>query len=482
MPDADIGLVGLSVMGGNLVPTMERNGFRGVVFNRTRASTEKFMGEKAKGKNIAAAFSLEDFVKALKKPRRVMLMVKAGAPVDALIDKLAPLLDAGDIIIDGGNSHFKDTMRRDTHLVERGIRFLGVGVSGGEKGALEGPAIMPGGARDAYEAVEPVLTKIAAKVGGEPCCTYIGPGGAGHFVKMVHNGIEYGDMQLIAEAYQIMRDGLRLPVPEISDVFGMWNEGELESYLIEITADVLGQADSSGDGYLVDHIVDAAGAKGTGAWTVAASLELGVAVPTIFAAVATRAISSHTDERKLLAGELAVPVVPQAGDNLAFVEILEQALYVAKISSYAQGMGLIAAAARNRDYGFGSLDLAAIAGIWRGGCIIRARFLDDIARAFEESPGLANLMAARTFAKRVQERLPSLAEVTTQARSMRVPTMAMDASLAYILEVTSARLPGASLTQAQRDYFGSHTYQRTDAAGVFHTEWTTPGRPEVKQE
>jgi len=482
MASADIGLIGLSVMGGNLVLNMERNGFRVAVFNRTRSRTEKFMSEKAEGKKVTATFALPDLVAALARPRRIVLMVKAGGPVDAFIENLAELLDEGDIIIDGGNSHFKDTIRREAQLAARGLRFMGVGVSGGEKGALEGPSIMPGGTREAYDAVEPVLVKIAAEVNGEPCCTYIGPGGAGHFVKMVHNGIEYGDMQLIAECYHIMRTGLGLPPEEISDVFGMWHEGPLESYLIEITADILGQPDPSGEGPLVDSILDTAGAKGTGAWTVAGALELGVAVPTISAAVAARAISTAKDSRGHLAEALSIDTKPLEGDSLEFVETLERALYVARISCYAQGMDLIAAAGRHDKYGFGGLDLAAIARLWRGGCIIRARFLDDVAAAYADSDSRTHLLAAAPFAQAVTAGLPVLAEVCARAKEMLIPTTALDASLGYILQAASGCLPGARLIQAQRDYFGSHTYRRTDADGAFHTEWTTPGRPQVKEE
>ncbi|MFQ5340670.1 MAG: NADP-dependent phosphogluconate dehydrogenase, partial [Anaerolineae bacterium] len=394
MEQHDIGLIGLAVMGQNLVLNMERNGFGVAVFNRTGSKTTAFVEGPAAGKNVTATYEIADFVGALKKPRIVMIMVKAGWPVDAFIEKLKPHLEPGDLIIDGGNSFFRDTERRSEELAADGIQYLGVGISGGEEGALWGPSIMPGGHQEAYARVEPIYTAIAAKVDGEPCVTYLGPKGSGHYVKMVHNGIEYGDMQLIAEAYDILHRGLGLTNDELHEVFARWNEGVLSSYLVEITADIFTYIDEETGRPLVDLILDKAGQKGTGRWTSENALDLGVATPTINAAVEGRIISAYKAEREAAAGVLAGPDSAYSGDRLAFIDAVRDALYASKICSYAQGFALLRAASDEYDY---SLKNGEIARIWRGGCIIRARFLDDIRAAYADQPDLPNLLLAPFF-------------------------------------------------------------------------------------
>ena len=466
MSKCDIGLIGLAVMGQNLVLNMADHGYRVAVFNRTAARTEEFMREKAGDRPIVATYDLKDFVEALERPRVVMLMVKAGWPVDAFIEKLVPLLEPGDIIIDGGNSYFKDTERRHDQLAEKGIHFLGVGISGGEMGARYGPSIMPGGPREAYERVRPIFEAIAAKVDGEPCVTYIGPRGAGHYVKMAHNGIEYGDMQLIAEAYDILHRGLGLNTDQLHETFARWNEGVLSSYLIEITADIFTHKDDITGKPLVDVILDVAEQKGTGLWTTQESLNLMVPTPTINAAVEARIISMYKQER-----ERASQVLPGPEGNMwggdTFVDFVGDALYAAKICSYAQGFALLHKASEAYEY---NLNYGEIARIWRGGCIIRARFLDDIRRAFAEEPDLPNLLLAPFFREALAERHAALRRVVQVATALGIPTPAMSASLAYYDSYRSARLP-ANLIQAQRDYFGAHTYKRIDMEGTFHTEW-----------
>ncbi len=468
MSKCDIGLIGLAVMGQNLVLNMEDHGFCVAVYNRTAARTKEFMEKRAQGRRIVATYELEDLVNALKRPRIIMLMVKAGWPVDAFIEKLEPLVEPGDIIIDGGNSYFKDTERRAKELAKKGIHFLGVGISGGEEGARHGPSIMPGGPREAYETVRPIFEAIAAKVDGEPCVTYLGPRGAGHYVKMVHNGIEYGDMQLIAETYDILHRGLKLSAGELHEVFARWNEGPLSSYLIEITADIFKKKDDVTGKPLVDVILDVAEQKGTGLWTSEQGLELKVPTPTINAAVEARIISMYKEERTQAAYLLKGPESRQNVNRPDFIGSLEMALYVAKITSYAQGFALLRRASTEYEYGF---DYGEIARIWRGGCIIRAQFLDDIRRAYAETPDLPNLMLASFFQNAVNTHHPSLRQAVATAASWGIPVPAMSASLAYYDAYRSERLP-ANLIQAQRDYFGAHTYRRIDMEGVFHTEWT----------
>ncbi|RMF28021.1 MAG: decarboxylating NADP(+)-dependent phosphogluconate dehydrogenase [Chloroflexi bacterium] len=468
MSEHDIGLIGLAVMGQNLVLNMERHGFRVAVYNRTAARTQAFIEGPAAGKRITATYALEELVAALKRPRVVMLMVKAGAPVDIFIGKLKPLLEPGDILIDGGNSFFKDTERRSQELEAAGIHYLGVGISGGEEGALWGPSIMPGGQREAYARVEPIFTAIAARVNGDPCVTYIGPRGAGHYVKMVHNGIEYGDMQLIAEAYDLLHRGLGLSAQELHRVFARWNEGVLSSYLIEITADIFTRLDEETGRPLVDLILDEAEQKGTGRWTSQDALDLGVPTPTINAAVEARILSAYKEERERAAQVLSGPQGRFSGDRETFINAVGDALYAAKVCTYAQGMALLREA--SRAYGY-DLNYGEIARIWRGGCIIRARFLDDVRAAFAEEPDLPNLLLAPFFREAVASRQEAWRTVLQTAIALGIPTPALSASLAYFDGYRSARLP-ANLIQAQRDYFGAHTYRRVDREGVFHTEWT----------
>ena len=469
MKAQDIGLIGLAVMGQNLVLNMERNGFGVAVFNRTAPTTEAFITGAAAGKNITAAYTIEDLFASLKKRRIIMIMVKAGAPVDAVIAQLKPHLKPGDLVIDGGNTHFPDTERRSKEMEALGILYMGVGVSGGEEGALKGPSIMPGGPKAAYALVEPLFKAIAARVNDEPCVSWIGPRGAGHFVKMVHNAIEYGDMQLIAEAYDLLHRGLGLSGTELHKVFAQWNKGPLCSYLIEITADIFACPDPETNNPLVDMVLDQAEQKGTGRWTIQTALELGVPIPTIAAAVDARVLSSYKNERTEAAKAFPIPQTPYAGDRDAFIRAVGDALYVAKICSYAQGMALMRKAGEAYDY---PLDYGEIARIWRGGCIIRARFLDDVRAAFQENPDLTNLLLAPFFREAVLSRHAALRQIVKTSAEAGIPTPGMSASLAYFDSYRSGRLP-ANLTQAQRDYFGAHTYRRVDREGVFHTKWTT---------
>jgi 6-phosphogluconate dehydrogenase len=467
MATSDIGLFGLAVMGENLVLNMERNGFSVAVYNRTRSVTEAFAAGRAKGKRVTPCYTLEEFVGALSKPRKIMLMVKAGDPVDQVIAQLKPLLDEGDLLIDGGNSFFKDTERRAVALAQEGLNYIGTGVSGGEEGALWGPSIMPGGQFEAYQMVEPILTAIAAKVDGEPCVTYLGPRGAGHYVKMVHNGIEYGDMQLIAEAYDILHRGLGLSAAELHETFADWNEGELQSYLIEITRDIFAKRDEETGKPLVGVVLDEAQQKGTGKWTSQNALDLGAPTQTINAAVESRIISAYKEERVAASEVLTGPTATFTGDREAFVRDVRDALYAAKICSYAQGMALLRAA--SEEYGY-DLELGGIARIWRGGCIIRARFLNDITAAYQRNPALANLLLDPYFREAILSRQAALRRVVQVAVELGIPCLAMSASLGYFDAYRTARLP-ANLTQAQRDYFGAHTYRRIDKEGVFHSEW-----------
>ncbi len=468
MRKAQFGLIGLAVMGENLALNVERNGFSMAVYNRTAARTQEFMEKRAVGKNIQAAYSIAEFVELLERPRRILLMVKAGAPVDDMIRQLLPYLEKGDLVIDGGNSLFTDTDRRADELQQSGIRYIGTGVSGGEYGALHGPSIMPGGQPEAYVLVEPILTAISAKVNGEPCVTYIGPRGAGHYVKMAHNGIEYGDLQLIAEAYDILRHVLGLSAAELHTIFSEWKQGKLSSYLIEITADIFAVNDEKTGRPLVDLILDQAGQKGTGKWTSQNSLDLGVPIPTINSAVSERHLSGYKAERVAASAILSGPEVAFNGDRTAFIQAVGDALYAAKVCSYAQGFALMRKA--SQEYGY-DLNYGEIARIWRGGCIIRASFLDDIRQAFQHNPDLPNLLVDPAFAGRVNQAQAALRQVVAQAALNGVPCPAMAASLAYYDSYRSERLP-ANLIQAQRDYFGAHTYQRVDEEGTFHTEWT----------
>jgi len=463
----DIALIGLAVMGQNLVLNMERNGFKVAVYNRTQSITDAFMKGISAGKKITPFYSLKDLLASLKKPRKVIIMVKAGPPVDDVISQLKKYLEPGDIIIDGGNSFFQDTERRSHELESERLQFIGTGISGGEEGALWGPSIMPGGKREAYITIEPILTAIAAKVDGEPCVTYIGPRGSGHYVKMIHNAIEYGDMQLIAEAYDILHRGLGLSIAELHQVFTRWNEGPLSSYLIEITADIFTYIDEKSGQPLIDFILDQAGQKGTGLWASHNALDLTVPIPTIQAAVEARILSALKSER-----EEAAKIFPQtdmtySSNHENFIDEVGDALYASKICSYAQGMALLRVASHQYRY---ALNCGEISRIWQGGCIIRARFLNDIRAAYMKDPELPNLLIAPFFKDVLVERQKAWRHVVETAINLGIPMPAMNASLAYFDAYRSARLP-ANLIQAQRDYFGVHTYRRLDRDGIFHTEW-----------
>ena len=460
------GVIGLAVMGENIALNVERNGFPISVYNRSREKTDAFMANRAGGKNVVAAYSLEEFVASLERPRRILVMVKAGKPVDAVIDQLMPLLDPDDMIIDGGNSLYEDTERRVKVLESAGFRFIGMGVSGGEEGALNGPSLMPGGTQAAYESIEPIVQKIAAQVSDGPCVTYIGPGGAGHYVKMVHNGIEYGDMQLIAEAYDLMKNVLGLSHEQLHEVFAQWNTTEeLDSFLIEITADIFTKTE--GDVALVEKILDAAGQKGTGRWTVMTALDMGVSIPTITAAVNARIMSSIKEERVAASREINGPSGQITENTTLWINKIRDALYCSKICSYAQGMALLRKASETFDYG---LKLDECARIWKGGCIIRARFLNKIQHAFIENPELPNLLLAPEFKQTILDRQAAWRDVVAMAAQYGIPVPAFSASLDYFDSYRRAQLP-QNLTQAQRDYFGAHTYQRIDKEGTFHTEW-----------
>ena len=471
MTQRTFGVIGLAVMGENLALNVESRGFPIAVYNRTSAKTETFMAERAKGKDVKAAYSLEEFVQMLERPRKILVMVKAGKPVDAVIEQLKPLLDKGDMIIDGGNSLYEDTERRTRDLEATGLGFVGMGVSGGEEGALNGPSLMPGGTEAAYKELEPILTKIAAQVPDGACVTYVGPGGAGHYVKMVHNGIEYGDMQLIAEAYDVMKNGLGLDHEQLHEVFAEWNTtDELNSFLIEITADIFKYIDPETNLPLVDLILDAAGQKGTGRWTVVSSLELGVPIPTMYAAVNARVMSAYKDERVAASKQLTGPTGKYDGDQQAFINKVRDALYCSKMCSYAQGMALLSKASKEFNF---NLNLSECARIWKGGCIIRAGFLGKIQSAFIDNPELPILLLAPEFKQSILDRQAAWREVLAVSNKLGIPVPAFSASLDYFDSYRRARLP-QNLTQAQRDYFGAHTYERTDQPrGEFmHTEWT----------
>ncbi|MFY8217008.1 MAG: decarboxylating NADP(+)-dependent phosphogluconate dehydrogenase [Chthoniobacterales bacterium] len=470
MSQSDIGLIGLAVMGENLVLNMESKGFSVSVYNRTTAVTEKFAEGRAKGKNIVATKSLEEFVSSLARPRKAMIMVKAGNPVDAVIDQLVPLLEPGDIIIDGGNSLWTDTQRREKSLKEKGLHYMGCGVSGGEEGALKGPSMMPGGSQESWEAVGPIFQKIAAIVDGEPCCRHMGPDGAGHYVKMVHNGIEYGDMQLICEAYAILKATINPSAEEFHAIFKEWNQGELNSYLIDITEKIFTKVDPETGNPLVDMIVDRAGQKGTGKWTVMNAVEHAVVLSTINAAVEARILSSMKEQRVAASEILPAPeVAPFAGNRQELIDAVRDALYASKIVSYAQGLDLLATA--GKFYGW-NLNFGDIATIWRGGCIIRAHFLNRIKEAYERNPNLENLLLDPFFTDIIRTTQSNWRLAVVSAVQAGVASPAFSASLAYYDSFRSARLP-ANLLQAQRDFFGAHTYERTDkpVGEFFHTEW-----------
>ena len=468
MSKQSFGLIGLAVMGENLALNIERNGFPIAVYNRSREKTDAFMATRAQGKNVKPTYSLPELVESLERPRKILIMVKAGAPVDAVINELKPLLEPEDILIDGGNSLYTDTDRRTAELAAAGLQFIGMGVSGGEEGALKGPSLMPGGQKSAYDALAPILTKIAAQVDDGPCVTYIGAGSAGHYVKMVHNGIEYGDMQLIAEAYDLLKTGLGMGAQELHETFAAWNQTELSSFLIEITADIFTKMDEDGTP-LVEKILDKAGQKGTGKWTVESAFELGVPIPTMIAAVTARVISSYKADRVAASKVLTSYTTGKYdGERGEFINAIRDALYCSKICSYAQGMALLGKASQEMNYG---LNLSEIARIWKGGCIIRAGFLNLIKEAFRRRPDLPNLLLDEHFTQSILSKEKAWRTVVMTAAQIGIPVPAFSASLDYFDSYRRERLP-QNLTQAQRDYFGAHTYERIDREGSFHTEWT----------
>ena len=472
MKKADIGLIGLAVMGENLAMNMESKGFTVAVYNRSTEKVDAFLAGRAAGRNFIGCHSPEELVQALSKPRKIFMMVKAGAAVDALIEQLLPLLDEGDILIDGGNSHYPDTMRRTATLESKGLLYVGCGVSGGEEGALKGPSMMPGGSPAAWEHVKPIFQAICAKVeDGSPCCDWVGENGAGHFVKMVHNGIEYGDMQLICEAYQLMRDGLGMTSDEMGEVFAAWNRTELDSYLIGITADILRHRENGE--ITVEKILDRAGQKGTGKWTSITALDEGVPLTLISEAVFARCLSAQKDERVQAAALYARQIPAFSGDRAAVLESLRMALYASKIVSYAQGYALMRTAAKTNGW---NLNYGGIALMWRGGCIIRSVFLGKIKEAFDKNPALENLLLDEYFCRTLKELIPAWREVVALAVKTGIPMPAFSSALSWFDGYTSASLP-ANLLQAQRDYFGAHTYERIDAprGQMFHTNWTGHG-------
>ncbi|MBN2048157.1 MAG: decarboxylating NADP(+)-dependent phosphogluconate dehydrogenase [Anaerolineaceae bacterium] len=473
MANCDIGLIGLAVMGQNLVLNMNDHGFKVAVYNRTTSKVDEFINGEAKGTQIEGAYSLEELVSKLKRPRRIMLLIKAGSPVDATIESLLPLLEPGDIIIDGGNSNYNDTIRRLEYVESKGFYYIGTGVSGGEEGARTGPSIMPGGSPQAWEHVKPILQAVSAHVeDGSPCCDWVGEGGAGHYVKMVHNGIEYGDMQLIAESYQLMKDVLGLSNEEMHKVFADWNKGKLDSYLIEITRDILGYKDANGES-VVDVILDTAGQKGTGRWTAISALDFGIPLNLITEAVLARSLSALKDERVKASKIISGPKAAFDGDKAAFIQDIHDALYASKIISYTQGYMLMQQAAR--EYGW-KLNYGGIALMWRGGCIIRSVFLGNIKDAFVRNPELENLLFDDYFKTEVENAQAAWRRVIAKAVEIGIPVPAMSSALAFFDSFRSERLP-ANMIQAQRDYFGAHTYERVDRprGEFYHTNWTGEG-------
>lgn len=467
MSKQQIGVIGLAVMGKNLAFNIESRGYTVSIFNRSRSKTDEMMQE-ANGKNIVPTYTLEEFVASLEVPRKILIMVKAGEATDATINELKPLLQKGDILIDGGNAFFPDTRRRNQELSELGIHFIGTGVSGGEEGALTGPSIMPGGQREAYELVAPILTAISAKVGDDACCTYIGPDGAGHYVKMVHNGIEYGDMQLISESYFLLKHLLGLSAEELHEVFSEWNQGELDSYLVEITADIFKKYDDETGKPMVDVILDKAGQKGTGKWTSQSALDLGVPLPVITESVFARFISALKDERVAASKQIQGPKpAPFTGDRAKFIENIRKALYMSKIVSYAQGFAQMKAASEEYNW---NLQYGEIAMIFRGGCIIRAGFLQKIKEAYDRDANLNNLLLDPYFKEIAENYQGALREVIAAAIMNGLPVPTLASALTYFDSYRTETLP-ANLIQAQRDYFGAHTYERVDKEGIFHTEW-----------
>ncbi len=477
---SDFGLIGLAVMGENLALNVESRGYQVSVFNRTTEKVDDFIAGRAAGKRFVGCHSVEQLVRSLQRPRKVMMLVKAGSAVDALIEQLIPLLEPGDIIIDGGNTHFADTERRTQYIEERGLLFVGTGVSGGEEGALKGPSMMPGGSVDAWPTVKPIFQAIAAKVGPNgdiPCCEWVGPRGAGHYVKMVHNGIEYGDMQLICEAYFVLKESLGMSNSQLYDVFADWNRGELQSYLIEISRDIFSVADDLAHGDMVDKVLDVAGAKGTGKWMSQLALDLGVPSTLVTAAVYARSLSAQKASRERASQVLQGPVahITLDVDRSQFIEDVRQALYASKICSYAQGFVQLQAAAEEHNW---PLNYGDCAMLWRGGCIIRAQFLDRIKEAFDADPGLENLLLHPYFTEAVHTAQASWRRVVVAATQMGLPAPAFSTALAYYDSYRRERLP-ANLLQAQRDYFGAHTYKRTDRDGDFHTDWLSARKPPV---
>jgi len=466
----DFGLIGLAVMGENLALNVESRGYRVAVFNRTTSKVDKFISGRAAGKQFVGCHTLQELVAALKPPRKVMMMIKAGPAVDTLIEALLPLMSRGDVLIDGGNTYYADTERRTQYVEEKGLLYCGTGVSGGEEGALLGPSMMPGGSPAAWPIIKPIFQAIAAKVGPNhdiPCCEWVGPRGAGHYVKMVHNGIEYGDMQLICEAYFLMKEALGLSNDELYDVFDHWHQGDLNSYLIEITRDIFSVKDGDTSDYLVDKIMDRAGAKGTGKWTSQLALDLGVPSTLVTEAVYARCLSAMKESRVRASQQLQGPAAQYDGKRDTFIEQIRQALYASKICSYAQGFVQLQAAALEHDW---PLNFGNCALLWRGGCIIRAVFLDRIKEAFDAEPQLENLLLAPYFTDAVHEAQDAWRHVVSTAARLGIPTPAFSAALAYYDGYRRERLP-ANLLQAQRDYFGAHTFERIDKPGAFHAEW-----------
>lgn len=470
----DFAMIGLAVMGENLALNVESRGYTVAVYNRTASVTDEFVAGKAAGKQVVACHTLEDLVRSLKRPRKVMMLVKAGPAVDAIIAQLQPLLEPGDIIIDGGNTHYADTERRTAEVEAMGFLYCGCGVSGGEEGALKGPSLMPGGSVGSWEIMKPIFQSIAAKVGPNqdiPCCEWVGPRGAGHYVKMVHNGIEYGDMQLICEAYLLLKEAAGLSNDELYDVFDQWNRGELQSYLIEISRDIFSVKDPMGDGYLVDRVLDVAGAKGTGKWMSQLALDLGTPSTLVTTAVFARGLSAMKEQRvraaQVLPGPASESAAALVGDRQAFIEAVRQALYASKICSYAQGFVQLQAASQEHQW---DLNYGNCALLWRGGCIIRAQFLDVIKEAFDQQPNLENLLLADYFQNAVSQAQAAWRRVVVVATELGLPVPAFSAALSYYDSYRQAQLP-MNLLQSQRDYFGAHTYQRNDREGTFHTEW-----------